>query len=179
MGHVAGLEDLVLVQNIAYTFPASSQGTFDDTTASNSRNSDGAMSCENAEARLESQTYNYAMGPQNARSDSCNYTHSNSSQQQVWLLPFTEVLSKRRQFACDSLGRIHVIIGKTFQGCIVLFAINVHGFVLKKVSTGFVAICCVFHVKYCSTEHVHWQAPYLAFTSKWFVAIARVIVEYA
>lgn len=30
----------------------------------------------------------------------------------AWLLPFTEMFSKRRQFACDHLGRVYLIIGE-------------------------------------------------------------------
>ena len=29
-----------------------------------------------------------------------------------WLLPFTDMFSKRRQFAVDGLGRVHLIVGK-------------------------------------------------------------------
>lgn len=29
-----------------------------------------------------------------------------------WLLPFTHMFSKRRQFAVDGLGRVYLIIGK-------------------------------------------------------------------
>ena len=67
------------------------------------------------------------IGPQNAHSGSCNCRQSSSSsQQQVWLLPFTEVSSKRRQFACDSLGRVHITIGEAFGKRIHVIAINVH-----------------------------------------------------
>ena len=29
-----------------------------------------------------------------------------------WLLPFTDMFSKRRKFAVDGLGRVHLIVGK-------------------------------------------------------------------
>ena len=34
------------------------------------------------------------------------------SQDAPWLLPFTGMFSKRRQFAIDGLGRVHLIVGK-------------------------------------------------------------------
>lgn len=33
-------------------------------------------------------------------------------QESPWLLPFTDMFSKRRQFAVDGFGRIHLIIGE-------------------------------------------------------------------
>ena len=36
----------------------------------------------------------------------------NGNKHAAWLLPFTEMFSKRRQFACDHLGMIHLIVGK-------------------------------------------------------------------
>jgi len=32
-------------------------------------------------------------------------------QAEDWLLPITDMFSKRRQFAVDSLGRVHLIVG--------------------------------------------------------------------
>ncbi|KAL0035235.1 hypothetical protein WJX79_007672 [Trebouxia sp. C0005] len=34
-----------------------------------------------------------------------------SGQAENWLLPFTDMFSKRRQFAVDSFGRVHLIVG--------------------------------------------------------------------
>ena len=36
----------------------------------------------------------------------------NESQDLPWLLPFTDMFSKRRQFAVDGFGRVHLIVGK-------------------------------------------------------------------
>lgn len=55
--------------------------------------------------------------------DSTNYSRQSSSQavtfgaseqhsSSPWLLPFTDMFSKKRQFAVDSCGRVHLIIGK-------------------------------------------------------------------
>lgn len=56
--------------------------------------------------------------------DCTNYNRQNSSQavtfgaseqhsSSPWLLPFTDMFSKKRQFAVDSCGRVHLIIGLT------------------------------------------------------------------
>lgn len=38
--------------------------------------------------------------------------NAEDSGQWSWLLPFTSMFSKRRQFAVDSFGRVHLIVGK-------------------------------------------------------------------
>lgn len=45
--------------------------------------------------------------------DTSKLVQEGRTELQGWLLPFTEVFSKRRQFACDSFGRIHLIVGET------------------------------------------------------------------
>ena len=43
-----------------------------------------------------------------------------------WLLPFTDMFSKRRQFAVDNLGRVHLIVGECYR----FFSMHSSGYIL-------------------------------------------------
>lgn len=104
-GNAADLDELVLERSIGY---ASSQPDADNSTCevtSHLLHHTGNAGKGNVTMPVTQQLR--CLQDHHAQQTDCDVTL------QGWLLPLTEMFSKRRQFACDSLGRIHLIVGKT------------------------------------------------------------------
>ena len=95
----AGLEELSIEQSIAFNCPIEQ----DQHAQSNLSKSTEA-----------SQPQSSAMGSKMLSwpGTATTFEPGLCSHQAQWLLPFTDMFSKRRQFAVDSLGRVHLIVGE-------------------------------------------------------------------
>lgn len=101
MCQCAGLEELSTEQSIAFSCPNEQ-----DQHASSS----GKLT-EASQPRSSAMGNNTLMWPGTTTTSE----PGSSGHKAQWLLPFTDMFSKRRQFAVDSLGRVHLIVGECYR----------------------------------------------------------------
>jgi len=95
----AGLEELSLECSVALSY----SGAYTDTDDESSQPIATAKHQQTPAPAQSVQTISgHSLAPESF--------HQQSSTQ--WLLPFTDMFSKRRQFAVDNCGRVHLIVGE-------------------------------------------------------------------
>lgn len=93
-GRLLSLEELSVERSIGLTFP----GEHHEDAHAVTKRSRGSHE-PSSETGHHQQNYGTAAD------------QGTSAQAEDWLLPITDMFSKRRQFAVDSFGRVHLIVG--------------------------------------------------------------------
>ena len=112
---VAGLEELILEQNITLSPMPSNDHDVAGRNVNDTplRETCTPMGSNVAKFDQQLRAFNSCTISQFSDLGSNHNSQPSTSQPEAWLLPFTDMFSKRRRFACDSIGRVHIIIGET------------------------------------------------------------------